>query len=407
MIVVRKQKANEPKERTIDRQGIDPFTILIRMKSSSMQISTLTYDQLFEGILGVAVCGIVLAALWIVHILIRIEASKAAFYSVNVDDGTHSLEMHEEGISTDDAATEASSVSGMMEVEGAPSKAKSPTGASAAAAKKRPRRIRTSFKLMQLGSVSVLLLLTYLLLVVSAAPMWASALGSLCVFGIFLRYQIGEELRRQRLDRIALMLSLFLLIASLMSVCTYAFKSLGNGEIYEGPARIVGYDQSGYNNTDHDPSTRTDLEVQWGKAWGCPLSGGKVCQAVVQGAMCTVNLDPKNGKNHGNRRRMERRRRVSTSSSSSSSSHSNTHKSGSNTASGATNNTTVGATNNTTAEELKLQAENSELETENQQLQKEVEGRVGSIECPVCLLRLCLRSHLSLALSLFPFFASS
>lgn len=309
------------------------------------QMSTLTYDQLFETILGISVALIVLSALWIVVILISIEANKAAyFYTVNAS-LQHSLEMNEE--------------ENGMEVEPS-SKPSSPT--SLTANKKRPRPVKASFKLMQLGSVSVLLLLTYLLLVVSEAPLWASAVGSLCVFGIFMRFQIGDELRRHRIDRIALMMSLFLLIASLMSVCTYAFKSLANGEIYEGPARIVGYDQSNYNNTDHDPSTRTDLEVQWGKEWGCPLSGGKVCQATVQGAMCTVNLDPEettqnnsNGERRRRQRRRQRRRFLQ-----------DPATQGDADALAGENSTTT-----MTAEELEQQ--NAELEAKNQELEKEVE----------------------------------
>ncbi len=306
----------------------------------SLEMSTFTYDQLFETILVISVCGIVLAALWIVGILISIEANKVAFYATP----EHSLEMQEDGMETERT-----------------SKPTSPTSSSIKP--KKTRRVRLSYKLTQLGSVSVLLLLTYLLLVVTDAPVWASALGSLSVFGIFLRYQIGDELRRQRIDRIVLMMSLFLLIASLMSVCTYAFKSLGNGEIYEGPARIVGYDRSGYNNTDHDPSTRTDLEVQWGKSWGCPLSGGKVCQAVVQGAMCTVNLEPTNedGTRRRKGRRSRRRKRVL---------QSETIEVLENGEEESLNVTTV------TGEEENqdLAAENAELEKENEQLQKEVQG---------------------------------
>lgn len=307
--------------------------------TTSQEISTLTYDQRFEAALGISVCGIVLAALWIVHILIKIEANKASFFA----GPDHSLEMQEEG---GDGA-------------GLP-RPTSPTMTKS----RKTRRVRLSYKLMQLGSVSVLLLLTYLLLVVSQAPLWASALGSISVFGVFLKYQIGDELRRQRLDRIVLMMSLFLFIASLMCVCTYSFKSLGNGEIYEGPARIVGYDQSSYNNTDHDPSTRTDLEVQWGKSWGCPLSGGKVCQAVVQGAMCTVNLEPANedGTRRHRRRRRNRQRDLAYSLVA-------TQEEANVETSNATSSTSAGEEENND-----LEAENAELEKENEELQKEVEG---------------------------------
>lgn len=303
---------------------------------NSPEIKKITYDHLFESVLGISVCGIVLAALWIVAILVSIEASKTTFFGVS----ENSLEMQEEG-------RDGGGGDWMTKQPSSPTR-----GSSSAVAK--TRRVRLSYKLMQLGSVSVLILLTYLLLVVTEAPMWASALGSLCVFGFFLRFQIGDELRRHRIDRIALMMSLFLFIASLMSVCTYAHKSLGNGEIYEGPARIVGYDLSNYNNSNHDPSTRTDLEVQWGKGWGCPKSGGKVCQAVVQGAMCTVNLE-----DGSRQRRHDRKQRVLQRSSTREMTTSE--------------NVEVSNSTETVDEEKDLESENAELEKENEELKKEVE----------------------------------
>jgi hypothetical protein len=156
---------------------------------------------------------------------------------------------------------------------------------------------------MQVASVLALILLTYLLLVVNNAPIWLRGLGSVVVFFIFLRFQIGEELRRQRSDRIILLVSLFLLIASSLSLCVFSMKTLKQGEIYEGPARIVGYDLSNYNNTEHDPTTRTDIAVSWGKEWGCPLSGGKVCQARIQGAMCQVHPKKEQTKHKPSQRR--------------------------------------------------------------------------------------------------------
>jgi hypothetical protein len=282
------------------------------MTATMPTMSTMTYDQTFETILGVSASGIVLCALWIVAILVTIEANKAAFHSVQVD---HSLEMQEEGVEMEKPESPKASTAPQMKP------------------KKKGRRVRMSFKLMQVASVAVLILLTYLLLVVSNAPMWLSVIGSLCVFWIFLRFQIGDELRRQRLDRLTLMMSLFLLIASLMSMSTYAMKSLAKGEIYEGPARIVGYDESTYNNTEQDPSMRTDLMVQWGKNWGCPLSGGKVCQAHVHGAMCQDQA-----KEDGNRKRRRRRRKLDE------------------------------------KDNQDLEQENADLETQNEELQQEVEG---------------------------------
>jgi hypothetical protein len=299
------------------------------MTATKPTMSTMTYDQTFETILGVSASGIVLCALWIVAILVTIEANKAAFHSVQVD---HSLEMQEEGVEMEKPESPKASTAPQMKP------------------KKKGRRVRMSFKLMQVASVAVLILLTYLLLVVSNAPMWLSIVGSLCVFWIFLRFQIGDELRRQRLDRVTLMMSLFLLIASLMSMSTYAMKSLAKGEVYEGPARIVGYDASTYNNTEHDPSTRTDLMVQWGKNWGCPLSGGKVCQAHVHGAMCQVQTEE-----DGNRKRKRRRRRRKL-------------------ADDGDNQDAGDATEDEDEDTQDLEQENADLETQNEELQQEVEG---------------------------------
>lgn len=344
-------------------------------------MSVMTYDHLFLTILGISVTGIVFASLWIVVILVGIEANKAAFYSINVET---SLEMTETTTTREDSGD-------VLEVEKnyddgssiAPSNLSpvaSPTGASGPM--KRSRRVRMSFKLMQVASVCCLVLLTYLLLVVTSAPMWASVLGSVIVFGIFLRYQIGDELRRQRVDRIALMLSLFLMIAGLMSLCTYCFKSLGNGEIYEGPARIIGYNQEQYNNTEHDPSTRADLLVQWGKDWGCPLSGGKVCQAQVHGAMCTANLDRRNRRRALNGASTSGGKASNTTSSSGGSHSGNnatkTH-SGNSTSTGDSSGSASGPGNSSPADQdstdsAELEEENQELEEENEELKKEVEG---------------------------------
>ena len=250
----------------------------------------MSYDQRLETILAISASGIVFCGLWIVWILVKIEATKTVSFAVDDDGDIHNLDLQEE---MEDGLE--------VEVEKPPSPKKSsnPTKQK----KHRYRRVSMAFKVQQTVSVLVLILLTYLLLVVSAAPMWLSAIGSFCVFGVFLKYQIGDELRRARLDRLTLMVSLFLMIASLLSLGTYTMKSLKQGEIYEGPARIVGYDVSTYNNSKHDPSTRADLMVQWGKAWACPLSGGKVCQAHVSGAMCSANTV-------GDRRRRRRRRHL-------------------------------------------------------------------------------------------------
>jgi hypothetical protein len=182
---------------------------------------------------------------------------------------------------------------------------------------RRTRRVPFSFKVMQFVSVGILILLTYLLLVVSSAPFWISTIGSFAVLGMFFRYQVGEELRRQRLDRLVTITSLFLMIAASLSMSTFASKSLVQGEIYEGPARIVGYDYSSYANTEDAP-VRTDLKVSWGSSWACPQTGNKVCSANVQGAMCEADEPiaatqinaPADGTDGGTRRRHRRQRRT-------------------------------------------------------------------------------------------------
>jgi hypothetical protein len=219
---------------------------------------------------GIAVASTVLSGLWIVWLLIQIEVNKS-FMTMDID---NPLELDVEDEANGPAKVE---IEPEVTNNNVPDKE---------LPKPRRRRVPMNFKLMQFTSVGVLILLTYLLLVVSPAPLWLSSIGSFSVLAIFLRYQIGDELRRRRFDRMALIISLFMLIAGSLSMATYAQKTLSQGEIYEGPARIVAYDGTSYNNSQQDHITRTDLMVSWGKSWGCPLSGGKVCQAHVKGAMC-------------------------------------------------------------------------------------------------------------------------
>ena len=287
-------------------------------------MSTFTFDQTFEALVGLSGGLIVLASCWIVSILIFIEKTKAsAFSSVIEEDGsdgdlhfeestTGHIEMTDQphGLEVERPEDSSSPKNG---AKSPPTSPRSPTtrrhqrqtvqSPPNKTAGKRRRRVPWSFVWMQVASVVALILLTYLLLVVSNAPIWLRALGSIVVFFIFLRFQIGEELRRQRMDRIILLVSLFLLIASMMSLCVYSMKTLKQGEIYEGPARIVGYDLSNYNNTQHDPTTRTDIAVSWGKDWGCPMSGGKVCQSRIQGAMCQVHPEKEQTKHKPSQRR--------------------------------------------------------------------------------------------------------
>jgi hypothetical protein len=285
----------------------------------------MTFDQTFEAAVGISATVMVLSAMWIVRVLIQIEKSKVvALSSVLEDDGTGSSDLQFEESTSGGKQLEVETANGSpsggaieMSPTGASRKKKeaSPTSSPTATAKpvtakrarRKLRRVSSSFILMQILSVSVLVLLTYLLLVQSNANIFLRMLGSCAVIGMFLRFQIGEEIRRQRVDRIMLLLSLFLLIASMLSTLVYSMKTLKQGEIYEGPARIVGYSMEQYNNTKHDPTTRTDIAVSWGENWGCPLSGGKVCQANVQGAMCQSHPDKNQTKHQPNYGTRERR----------------------------------------------------------------------------------------------------
>jgi uncharacterized protein YlxW (UPF0749 family) len=74
-------------------------------------------------------------------------------------------------------------------------------------------------------------------------------------------------------------------------------------------------------------------------ARGCPLSGGKVCQSEISGAMCQVHPDKEQTKhksNYGNRERETEDN-----------------------------------------ENQDLETENANLEKENEELKKEVEGRMN------------------------------
>lgn len=271
----------------------------------------MTFDQMFETAVGVSSVLLVLSGCWIIRVLIQIEKSKVvALASVLQDDGTGTsdLEFTEEGpskleVEQADGSPAEIELSPQGKSKKQPEHAPSPTAEAttskpmtARRARRKQRRISWTFINIQIASVLSLILLTYLILVQSNAAVSWRLIGSLIVFVVFLRFQIGEELRRQRVDRLTLLLSLFLLIASMLSTIVYSFRTLQQGEIYEGPARIVGYSLDSYNNTEHDPTTRADIAVSWGKDWGCPLSGGKLCQANIQGAMCQVHPEKENTK---------------------------------------------------------------------------------------------------------------
>lgn len=221
--------------------------------------------KLFFGVLGTLLSG--LCILWI---LVRIELSNSFKSAVDTPDtgptstDTNDLELHNDEDSSE-------------EKDPAPSR--------------RQRRLRWNQKLLLFTIVGILIMMNYLLLVFLPSGMvWLNVLAVLAVMGAFLRCQIADELRRQRLDRLMGILTLFLFIAAFLSLATYARLALQEGSIYRGPARIVGYDETSYSNNEDGDTTRTDLEVAWGGSWACPETNS-YCQASVNGALCETKGD--------------------------------------------------------------------------------------------------------------------
>jgi len=98
--------------------------------------------------------------------------------------------------------------------------------------------------------------------------------------------QYGDEIRRNRYDRISLMVTLVLVLATGLNLAVYASNQYADEDIYKGPARIVDYQDDKYNNAEGDTVTRTDLMVAWGGEWGCPHNPGQYCEAAIPGALC-------------------------------------------------------------------------------------------------------------------------
>jgi len=333
----------------------------------TVEMTKAHFDNTLETVLAIAVGGIVFCAVWIVIILVDIEASKVTFFS-SMDNDFNTLAL--------DVQDEDNKANNGMELESAPQNNLDESEIKI----RRGKRVSCQFKMIQIGSVLLLILLTYLLLVATNASGWTSALGAFAVFGMFLRFQIGDEIRLQRWDRLTLLLSLLLLIAAYLNLSTYAWKALAQGEIYLGPARIVGYDMDAFNNTNNlDPTTRTNLVVQWGSDWGCPFSSGKVCEAEVQGVMCAVKPKGKGdgkvkpeGKGDGNRRRMLNRGLQNHSAGGSGNGQGNGNATSH--GNGATGNGThAGWGKNEDIKLEKEEQENEDLEKENEELKEEVD----------------------------------
>lgn len=149
----------------------------------------------------------------------------------------------------------------------------------------RRKRLNTLDKFGVCFYISLLTFLNYLLLVYLPAGIWFSMAGMVLTTAVVLKSQLADELRRKRMDRIAALFVLMFFTASFLSLARFATEGLYEGEIYEGPARIVGYDQERYGDIGGD-SLRMDLVVQFGGAWACPANPSNQCQAEVSGALC-------------------------------------------------------------------------------------------------------------------------
>lgn len=152
----------------------------------------------------------------------------------------------------------------------------------------RRKRLALVDKLGVYFHISLLTFLNYLLLVYLPAGIWLSMAGMILTTVVVLKSQLADELRRKRMDRIAALLTLMFFTASFLSLARFAMEGLHEGEIYEGPARIVGYDQERYGDVDGE-NLRMDLVVQFGGEWACPANPSNQCQAEVSGALCQQN----------------------------------------------------------------------------------------------------------------------
>jgi DNA repair exonuclease SbcCD ATPase subunit len=141
-----------------------------------------------------------------------------------------------------------------------------------------------------IANVAVLILFNYLLLVFKPGSVALSFFAMAVVWVLALHSYLRDELRRSRYDRFITMIALFFILAGCLTLITYCRLALREGSIYEGPARIVGYNDTVYNNKDGQ-TLRTDLEVSWGGSWGCPDEGGSFCKATVQGALCETKYN--------------------------------------------------------------------------------------------------------------------
>lgn len=155
----------------------------------------------------------------------------------------------------------------------------------------RHRSLTRSQQITIVLHVSVLILLNYLLLVFLPGSAVLAFVAMVAIWILALNSYLRDELqRRQRWDRLLTLIALFLVIAGCLTLITYCRLALHDGNVYQGPARIVGYDLGVYDNTDEE-TLRADVQVTWGGSWGCPDNSDRVCTATVQGALCETKYN--------------------------------------------------------------------------------------------------------------------
>ncbi|KAL7576441.1 hypothetical protein ACA910_018241 [Epithemia clementina (nom. ined.)] len=242
------------------------------------------------------------------------------------------------------------------------------------------------------GVVSIITLMAYLLLALSNANVVLCWIGMFVVLGLLLRQSIFEEVRRERMDRLAAIFSLVLLLAMSLNLAVYANRQHAQGDIYQGKARIVGYDYDSYKQNMDDKILRTDLEVEWGGWWGCPnLPDDFTCRGFVAGALCEAKEDDadqneNNNNNNGgvNRRENNRhlvktvplqltsRRRIDENNQQEQQQDANQNDKAEN--NGAEQEDYATENEQLEQENEQLEQENQDLENENQELQDEVDA---------------------------------
>mmetsp|Transcript_1446 Transcript_1446/g.1978 ORF Transcript_1446/g.1978 Transcript_1446/m.1978 type:complete len:562 (+) Transcript_1446:343-2028(+) len=160
------------------------------------------------------------------------------------------------------------------------------------------------------GIVVIVTFMAYLLLALSNANFILSWIGMAIILGLLMRPTIFEEVRRDRFDRLSCLVSLLLVLAMSLNLMVYANNQHAQGDIYEGKARIVGYDYSSYEqDKDQDTILRSDLEVAWGGTWGCPNVPDQACQTFVNGALCETEETYVDVDAEGGNRRQQRKQR--------------------------------------------------------------------------------------------------